>query len=614
MLSLGLLSPSLLGLDLSAQQALQNEALLAVDDRSRFRTVADADRIVFALYTFESGVLRLSAHLSPPRSRDDSKVILEVQRDGEWRSLGTADVHPIGFTAVFRIEGITRNENLPYRVRNETGAEFTGLLRADPGDRDEIVVGAFTGNSPGPGGGKYDKSDVVAAVRAVDPDLLVFTGDQVYDHFTHTASWLEFGRTFRDILRDRPTICLPDDHDVGQPNLWGQSGRKIDLDTKGGYTRPVGYVQMVERQQTSHLPDPVDPVPIEQGIGTYFTRLRLGGIDFALLEDRKFKSGCFGLVTEAMGSRPDHVEIAGVDPARFDRPEFEMLGARQEGFLARWSGDWSGVAMKCVVSQTTFAMTSTHHGRDRAFYHADFDSNGWPQTARDRALRLLRRATAFHLCGDQHLATIVQYGIDGPRDAGFAFCVPSIANLWPRWWAPATAGSNPEPDGDDYTGDFRDGFGNHVTVFAHTNPRPMGREPAELHDRMPGFGVVRFRKSSRTIRLECWPRGVDPTAGDGGQYRGWPREIRQIDALGVHAYALPVFSIEGAGDPAISVYGMDGIAHCHLRMGEPALRIPVPSAETYRVRFVREDGATVELLVAAHRADEAVATIPVRFP
>ena len=37
---------------------------------------------------------------------------------------------------------------------------------------------------------------------------------------------------------------------------------------------------------------------------------------------------------------------------------------------------------------------------------------------------------------------------------------------------------------------------------------------AELHDRMPGFGLVYFDKSERTIRMECWPRMTDPTDPD----------------------------------------------------------------------------------------------------
>ena len=45
-----------------------------------------------------------------------------------------------------------------------------------------------------------------------DPDLLFFAGDQTYHHTQHTFGWLEFGIQFRDILRDRPSITILDDH------------------------------------------------------------------------------------------------------------------------------------------------------------------------------------------------------------------------------------------------------------------------------------------------------------------------------------------------------------------------------------------------------------------
>ena len=67
------------------------------------------------------------------------------------------------------------------------------------------------------------------------------------------------------------------------------SARLRQDDADGGYFYPVEYVNMVQRQQTWHLPDPVDPAPVERGITVYFTRLRVGGVDFAILEDRKFK-------------------------------------------------------------------------------------------------------------------------------------------------------------------------------------------------------------------------------------------------------------------------------------------------------------------------------------
>jgi len=48
---------------------------------------------------------------------------------------------------------------------------------------------------------------------------------------------------------------------------------------------------MVQRQQTWHLPDPVDPAPVAQGIGVFFTRLVVGGLDCAILEDRPLGHG-----------------------------------------------------------------------------------------------------------------------------------------------------------------------------------------------------------------------------------------------------------------------------------------------------------------------------------
>ena len=57
---------------------------------------------------------------------------------------------------------------------------------------------------------------------------------------------------YRDIIRDRPTICIPDDHDVGHGNVWGESGKRsaIPGDADGGYKFPVKYVNQVQRQQT----------------------------------------------------------------------------------------------------------------------------------------------------------------------------------------------------------------------------------------------------------------------------------------------------------------------------------------------------------------------------
>ena len=111
--------------------------------------------------------------------------------------------------------------------------------------------------------------------------MLFFGGDQHYRHTENTTGWIEFGMQYRDIIRDRPTICIPDDHDVGHGNVWGESGKRsaIPGDADGGYKFPVKYVNQVQRQQTSCLPDPADPKPVNRGIGVYFTSLNVGGVD-----------------------------------------------------------------------------------------------------------------------------------------------------------------------------------------------------------------------------------------------------------------------------------------------------------------------------------------------
>ncbi len=497
--------------------------------------------------------MKMTVQLYPNEDILATPVVLDIDRDGNWTETASTVILESTWTAHFRLEGWDSSRDAPYRVRHGEDS-FAGLIRRDPANKNEIVAAAFTGNSPGPGGGMISKRDVVENVSKVDPDVLIFTGDQVYRHQEHTKHWIRFGETFRDIIRNRPTITIPDDHDVGHPNLWGAGGRHARRDTDGGYLKPPEYVNMVQAQQTSHLPDPYDPEPVEQGITVYYTSLNVGGIDFAILEDRKWKSGCEGLVPPELGRRPDHVSVSDYDPAMFDVPGKVLMGERQLRFLEQWGQDWDGAVMKVVVSQTPLANASTHHAQQKEFYYADLDSNGWPQTGRNKAVAAFRRCYALHICGDQHLATILHYGLDAWRDSGFAFAVPSIANLWPRWWEPMVPGKNPEPGAREHTGDFLDGFGNRITVHAHTNPYKTGREPAELHDRMPGFGVIRFDKKRREMTLECWPRMTDPTSRKSRQYPDWPRKIHQYDNYARKAYGyLPELRIRGASDPVVQV-------------------------------------------------------------
>jgi hypothetical protein len=578
--------------------------------------VAKEQVICFALYTVQNQVLKLTAQLYPLADGDPRTVRLELQRDGQWQEAATTQIVNPGWTAPFRVESWDMTQEVPYRVRHGESAVYEGLIRRNPAAKAEIVVAAFTGNSIYPGhGGDIPRTDIVENLQRLQPDLLFFSGDQVYDHNRHYAYWLKFGRDFGDIIRNTPTVTIPDDHDVGHPNLWGAGGKKSERATgdDGGYFKPVEYVQEVERAQTSHLPDPFDPTPVERGIGVYYTALNWGGISFAILEDRKFKSGPLGLVPP-LGPRPDHVADPNYDPKALDVPGAELLGERQLKFLRVWAADWRDAEMKAVLSQTIFCGGAHLHGSHENRVLADLDSNGWPQSGRNQALAEMRKAFALHIAGDQHLGTVMQHGIEDWDDAGYSFCVPSIANLYLRWWAPLTPGRNRRPDQPEYTGQNVDGFGNKITVWAVANPSPEANHD-KLTTRAAGFGIVRFNKPQRTITMECWPRNVDITAAGAKPYPGWPVTIRQTDNDGRRAAAyLPVLKVSGLDDPVVQVVDeSNGEIEYTLRIKGREFRPRVFHAGSYTIRVGDQGQRTREFTKVPSVPEGDAAELRVRF-
>ncbi len=557
------------------------------------------DRVIcFALYTVHDNLLKLTAQLYPLEEGDPRTVRLEVKRDGRWQEVATTKVITPGWTAPLRVENWDMTQEVPYRVRHGESAVYEGIVRRNPVDKNEIVVAAFTGNSIYPGhGGDIPKSDIVENLKRLEPDLLFFSGDQVYDHNRHYAYWLKFGRDFGEAIRNTPTVTIPDDHDVGHPNLWGAGGKRsfVAAGHDGGYFKPVEYVEEVHRAQTSHLPDPFDPTPVQRGISVYYTALRWGGISFAIIEDRKFKTGPQGVVPK-MGPRPDHVTDPNYDPKDLDVAGTVLLGERQLKFLREWGADWRGAEMKAVLSQTVFCGGAHLHGSRNNRLLADLDSNGWPQTGRNKALAEFRKAFAVHIAGDQHLGTIIHHGIDDWEDAMYSFCVPSIANLYLRWWAPLRPGENRRPGMPEYTGRFHDGLANKITVWAVANPGAEENRD-RLTTRAAGFGIVRFNKTRRTITLECWPRNFDVTDPKTRQYPGWPKTIRQTDNYGRKAAAyLPTLKISGMEDPVVQVIDeSDGQIVYTLRIKGREFRPKVFRKGKYTVKVGDQDERMKEL-------------------
>ena len=541
--------------------------------------------VAFALYTHDHGVLKISAQLFPLKPSESQRVRLELQQpDGKWKRIAMTQIIYPGWSAHFTIPDWDNTKSVNYRIRHGEAATFEGLIRRDPINKNEIVVGSLSCNSSRSPG---VRTNIVNNLKHLDPDLLFFAGDQSYHHTQHTYGWLEFGMQFRDVLKDRPVITIPDDHDVGQANIWGEGGIKAKNSNgpSGGYFYPPSYVNMVERCQTWHLPNPFDPSPIKRGIGVYYTDLTVGGINFAILEDRKFKSGPAGKIPK-MGPRPDHITDPNYDRKSVDLPDLKLLGDRQLKFLNEWSQDWTGAEMKCVLSQTAFCGAVHLHGSKDNRLLADLDSNAWPQTGRNKALSAIRKAWAVHLCGDQHLGTVVKHGIDNHGDGPYAFTSPAIVNtIYGRWWWPEDekAGRNPVDNCPlPWTGEFVDGLGNPINMMAYANPP----NTKAVEGRGDGFGIARFNKSTQEITFECWPRFSNAEDGDDVQYPGWPVRFNYRDNDGRAPVGfLPELVVKNIKRPVIQVVNeTTGEMLYTVRSQSNRFRAPVYSGGTFTAK------------------------------
>jgi hypothetical protein len=559
-------------------------------NQSMPRLMVPRDEVIaFAVYAHDRGTLKLTAQLYPLMPEESREVHLDFQYPGQdWTTGQTQTVQYPGWSAHFRIDDWDNTRDVNYRLRHGDQATFEGRIRKDPIDQDVIVVGSLSCNSsrtPGP------RPRMIENLLAQDPDLLFFAGDQSYHHTQHTYGWIEFGVQFREVLKDRPVITIPDDHDVGQANIWGENGKKAKTAAgpAGGFFYPPEYVNMVQRCQTWHLPDAYDPTPIERGIGVYYTHLRVGGVDFAIVEDRKFKSGPEGKIPP-MGPRPDHINDPNYDRAAVDLPGLQLLGDRQLDFLEAWSSDWTGAEMKAVLSQTAFCGAVHLHGSPDNRLLADLDCNGWPQTGRNEALKRIRAAWAPHICGDQHLAVVVQHGIEHPSDGPFGFTSPAIVNtIYGRWWHPEDEQPGPHPVPDSplpWTGEYQDGLGNLIRMIAYANPEDRTDETK----RADGHGIVRFNKADRTITFECWPRFSSVSDGDQAQFAGWPITIKMQDNDGRNVIGyLPELRFQGATSPVLQVIHDDtGEVQYTVRIQGDRFRPPVYLEGTHTIKIGKD--------------------------
>ena len=515
--------------------------------------------VLWTQYTLHRGVMKMTAQISPLGKRNEEKAHLELLLEGKWKRVQSSAIHEYASTAHFRMENWNDSGPVPFRVVFQDGnkmGEWKGTIRKDPRNKNTIKLAAMSCMKDGAFPNQYLQQNILAQ----NPDILFFAGDQLYEsnggYSIVRASKIEdvaraslnylpkywiFGWSFRDAMKDRPSIVIPDDHDVYHGNIWGLGGGPVpeggSKNSDGGYAMHPEWVRMVERTQVSNLPDPYDPTPVLQDIGVYYTDVNYGGISMAVLEDRKFKSGPAQAVDkESHKGRVDHVRDPNLDPMVLDKPGLSLLGKRQEKFLENWAGDYQDAAMKAILSQSPFCAVATHHGggKDSNILIADLDANGWPQSGRNRAIDLARKAHAVMIHGDQHLATVVHHGIDQWNDAGFSFAGAGIFNGYPRLWAPKEAGKNRRAGSPKYTGEFLDGFHNKINVWAAANridkqyPEKIQGKPTtmleKLNNSASGYGIVKFHKDEQEISMESWPiyENMSTDISKYDTHAGWP--------------------------------------------------------------------------------------------
>jgi hypothetical protein len=143
---------------------------------------------------------------------------------------------------------------------------------------------------------------------------------------------------------------------------------------------------------------------------------------------------------------------------------------------------------------------------------ADTDSNAWPQSGRNRALKAIDDAPVVMLHGDVHLGTLCRHGVENFNDGPVAYSIPSFSSRASRKWEPLEAGKNREPGAPENTGEFHDRFGNKITMYGAGNG-------------LNGYGIVLFDTTNREIELQFHPMN-EARQPIKANVSGWPHTVK----------------------------------------------------------------------------------------
>jgi len=494
--------------------------------------------VLWTQYCVAENTLKLAAHTDAnPTRPNTSTATLFLEDVSGWQQAAEVPVNSLTAMAEFRVNNWNTNEARNYRV--VCGAsERTGTIRAEPSDAGTLKLMAVACVNDK----WFPYTEAVAQMVRQNPDLIFFAGDQIYESnagggiveavteddvpaamANYLSKWRKFGLTFRDLLKDRPSIMITDDHDIYANDLWGDGGRRMTGDrTTGGYPMHPLWVNAAERTQTWHLPDPADPGPWGDGINAYYTSFDYGGVSFAVLEDRKFKSPPSKVLSKAIpdprNNKPNRTLEVIMDPAfdvrKLDREDLQLLGVAQEAFIARWARQ---VALKSRLSAVLSQSPLVNIGNYDVTY-GDMDANGWPQSARNRALRAIAPSQAVMISGDIHFGTLHQHGIDNWGDGPWAFSLPAFSSKQNRSWRPSVPARGREIPEVAGSGNHHDRFGNKLSV--------AGTAHGEN-----GYGILLFDKDKHQVTMELHTMDQDRRPSH-QLVPGWPLtvKVRRNDA------------------------------------------------------------------------------------
>lgn len=446
-------------------------------------TARSAD-ILWAQYCQHGDSLKLMVHLDAnPEEPSSERVQLWIKNGSDWQRVSEQQMYTLSSSVLFRFDKWPNHQAVDYKVSSGK-SELKGVIRAIPADDQPVKMIGVAGLSKE----GWPWAKMVQQMIEHDPDLLFFSGDQIFenDRFIPKTSievakgmndylekYRKFGEAFRELLKDRPSILITDDNDVYLNKLWGDGGKKMKKSRfAGGYPCHPNWVNTVELTQMGTLPKAHLKGPHGDGIFAYYTSIEYGGVRLAVLEDRKFKSPP-SEVLKHRGLKSEVITDSTFDCRTLDRADLNLLGKEQEMFLSHWSAELKQSGkVGAVLSQSPWVHIAMSSQKP-----VDLDSNGWPQSGRNRALKAIGDAPVVMIHGDVQPGMLFKHGVNQWEDGPLSFSLPPLG---------AQTGKLQTPQN---TGRVHDRFGNKMTVHATANG-------------VSGFGMITFDPAKKTVDLE----------------------------------------------------------------------------------------------------------------